>query len=192
MGGSSILAGGYTPRRIEATRSRPRLDGCLAPGERMAGEQPPQGFGVDPSPPERRVKAAPSATMRCLEAQVNRRREGGVRTEDGVGELEESVAPGVEAFVERVAEAMESIGRFHDGHIMPSPRALRTPYLPVELKRKLSVRSTSMVHALTLPLALFHPSAWKVHSQKFGLPLYGVLRSPLRLLQVPNMLLLRP
>jgi hypothetical protein len=105
----------------------------------MAGEQIAQGFGVDPSPPERRVKAAPSATMRCLEAQVSGRREGGVRTEDGVGELEESVAPGVEAFVERVAEAMESIGRFHDGHIMPSPRALRTPYLPVELKRKLSV-----------------------------------------------------
>jgi hypothetical protein len=98
----------------------------------MAGEQPPQGFGVDPSPPERRVKAAPSATMRCLEAQVNRRREGGVRTEDGVGELEESVGSVVEAFVKRVAEAVESIGWFHDAPIMHSPRALRTPCLPAE------------------------------------------------------------
>ncbi len=61
---------------------------------------------------------------------MDRRRDGGVRTEDGVGELEESVAPAVEAFVERVAEAVESIGRFHDADIMHSPTALRTPYLP--------------------------------------------------------------
>ena len=103
----------------------------------MAGEQPPQSFGVDPSPIQRGVEAAPAATMRCLEAQVNGRRDGGVRSEDGVGELEESVAPAVEAFVERVAEAVESIGRFHDAPIMHSPRAFCTPYLPVELKRKL-------------------------------------------------------
>jgi len=38
--------------------------------------------------------------MRYLEAQVNGRRDSGVRTEDGVGEFEESVAPTVEAFVE--------------------------------------------------------------------------------------------
>jgi hypothetical protein len=51
--------------------------------------------------------------MRCLEAQVNGRRDG-VRSEEGVGEFEESVAPAVEASVERVAEAVESIGRFHE------------------------------------------------------------------------------
>ena len=62
---------------------------------------------------------------------------GGARSEDGVGEFEESVAPAVEAFVERVAEAVESIGRFHDAPIMHSPTAFRTPYLPVKLKRKL-------------------------------------------------------
>jgi len=43
--------------------------------------------------------------MGHLEAQVNGRRDGGVRTEDGVGKLEESVAPTMEAFVEGVAEA---------------------------------------------------------------------------------------
>jgi len=104
----------------------------------MAGEQSPQSFGVDPSPVQRGVKAAPAATMRCLEAQVNGRRNG-VRSEDGVGEFEESVAPAVEVFVERVAEAVESIAWFHDGHIMHSPTAFRTPYLAVEVKRKLRV-----------------------------------------------------
>ena len=104
--------------------------------KRMAGEQPPQSFGVDPPPVQRGVKAAPAATVRCLEAQVDGRRDG-VRMEDGVGEFEESVAPAMEAFVERVAEAAESIGRFHDAPIMHSPTAFRTPYLPVELKRKL-------------------------------------------------------
>ena len=62
-----------------------------------------------------------------MEAQVDRRRGGGVRTEDGVGELEEGVASAVGAFVERVAEAVESIGRFHNAPIMHSPRAFRTP-----------------------------------------------------------------
>jgi hypothetical protein len=42
----------------------------------MAGEQPSQGFGVDSSSPERGVEAAPSATMRPLEAQVSRGRDG--------------------------------------------------------------------------------------------------------------------
>jgi hypothetical protein len=32
---------------------------------------------------------------------------------------------------------VESVGRFHDAPIMHSPTAFRTPYLPVELKRKL-------------------------------------------------------
>jgi hypothetical protein len=77
--------------------------------------------------------------MRCLEAQVNGRRDGGVRGEDGVGNLEEGVAPAVEAFVvERVAEAVESIGRFHDAPIMHSPTASRIPYPPAWLKRKLN------------------------------------------------------
>jgi len=67
---------------------------------------------------------------------VNGRRDG-VRSEDSVGEFEESVAPAVEASVERVAEAVENIGRIHDVLIMHSPTALRTPYLPVELKCKL-------------------------------------------------------
>ena len=68
---------------------------------------------------------------------MNGRRDGRVRTEDGVGQFEEGVAPGVEALVERAAEALESIGRFHDAPIMHPPPAFRTPYLPAGLKRKL-------------------------------------------------------
>jgi hypothetical protein len=68
--------------------------------------------------------------MGDLETQVNRRRDCGVGSEDGVGELEEGIAPRVEAFVEGVAEAVQSVGRFHDEHIMHSPRTLRTPHLP--------------------------------------------------------------
>jgi hypothetical protein len=41
--------------------------------------------------------------MRCLEAQVNGRRDA-IRGEEGVGELEEGVGPAVEAFVERATE----------------------------------------------------------------------------------------
>jgi len=77
-----------------------------AEGEWMAGEQPSQSFGVDPSPVQRSVKAAPSTTIRCLEAQVNGRRDSGVRSEDGVGQFEESVGSGMEAFVERVTEGV--------------------------------------------------------------------------------------
>jgi hypothetical protein len=76
--------------------------------------------------------------MRRLQAQVGRRRDSGVRTKDGVGQFEEGVAPTVEAFVERAAETVESIGMFHDAPIMHSPTTLRIPYLPEELKRKLS------------------------------------------------------
>ncbi len=79
------------------------------------------------------LEAAPAATMRRLEAQVDRRRDG-VRGEEGVGELEKSIGSTVEAFVERVAETVESIGRFHDAPIMHSPTAFRTPYLPVAVK----------------------------------------------------------
>jgi hypothetical protein len=73
---------------------------------------------------------------------VSGRRNGTVRSEDGIGEFEEGIAPAVEAFVERAAEAVESIGRFHDAPIMHSPRALRTPYLLVGLKRKLKSGQT--------------------------------------------------
>jgi len=118
-----------------------------ADSERMAGEQTAQGLGVDPSPVEGRVEAAPAATMRCLEAQVDGRREGALRGEDGLGEFEEGVTPTVEAFVERAAEAVESIGRFHDAPIMHSPRALRIPCPTPELKRKLRTSSAAMAVA---------------------------------------------
>jgi hypothetical protein len=77
---------------------------CSASSKRMAGEQGPQGFGVYVPSIQRGVKAAPAATMRRLEAQMNGRRNGGVRSEQSVGELEESIGPAVEAFVERVTE----------------------------------------------------------------------------------------
>jgi hypothetical protein len=52
----------------------------------------------------------------------------------------------VEAFVERAAEGVESVVvRFHDAPIMHSSTDFRTPYLPVELKRKLS--STLAIYA---------------------------------------------
>src|SRR5215217_7293161 len=78
--------------------------------------------------------------MRGLEAQVGGGRAGAVCGEDGVGQFEEGVAPTVEAFVERAAETVESIGTFHDAPIMHLPTTLRIPYLPVELKRKLRRR----------------------------------------------------
>jgi hypothetical protein len=71
---------------------------------------------------------------------MDRRMGGPVRGEDGVGELEESVGSVVEAFVKRVAEAVESIGWFHDAPIMHSPSAFRTHCLPAELERKLRDR----------------------------------------------------
>ena len=80
---------------------------------------------VDASAIQRRVEAAPAATVRRLEAQVGWRRGGAVRGEDGVGEFEEGVSPAVEAFVERAAEGLESIGRFHGVLIMHPPRAFR-------------------------------------------------------------------
>ena len=93
----------------------------------MAGKQIAQDLRIDTSTRQSRVEASPSAPVRGLEAQVDRRRGGGVRPEDGVGELEEGVASAVGAFVERVVEAVESIGRFHNAPIMHSPRAFRTP-----------------------------------------------------------------
>src|SRR5215210_8227972 len=82
---------------------------CSAPCERMADEQVAQDPRVDTSTGQSPVEAAPSAPVRGLEAQVDGRRGGNVRAEDGVGELEEGVASAVEAFVERVAKAVESI-----------------------------------------------------------------------------------
>jgi hypothetical protein len=63
--------------------------------------------------------------MRRLEAQVSGRRNGVVCGEDGVCELEEGISSAVEAFVERAAEGVKSIERFHDVPIMHSPRVFR-------------------------------------------------------------------
>jgi hypothetical protein len=68
----------------------------------MAGEQIAQNLRIDTSMRQSRVEASPSAPVRGLEAQVARRR-GGIRTEDSVGEFEESVGSVVEVFVERVS-----------------------------------------------------------------------------------------
>jgi hypothetical protein len=93
----------------------------------MASEQIPQTFGVEASSAQSSVEACPSAAMRRPEAQMSRRGGGTVCGEDGVRELEEGVLPAVEAFVERAAEGLESIGRrFHGAPIMRSPRAYRT------------------------------------------------------------------
>jgi hypothetical protein len=105
------------------------VDRRFALSKQMAGEKFPYRLGIDSSPPERGIKVAPSATMGYLEAQVGGRRNGAVGGEDGVGEFEESVCPAVEAFVERAAEAVQSIGRFHDAPIMHPPPVSRTPYL---------------------------------------------------------------
>ena len=77
--------------------------------------------------------------MRRFEAQVDGRRDG-IRGEEGVGELEESIGSTVEAFVERVpegAQSVESVRGFHGAPIMHSPAAFRILYLPAGLKRKL-------------------------------------------------------
>jgi hypothetical protein len=96
-------------------------------GERVAGEQAPQSLGVDPSPVQSGVEAAPATLMRCLEAQMYGRGES-VSGEEGVGEFEESVGPAMEAFIERAAEAVENVVGFHDASIMPSPNASRILY----------------------------------------------------------------
>jgi len=113
------------------------VHGRFASGEWMADKQVAQGFDVDPSPPERGVEAAPAPSMRRLEAQVSGRRDGGLRGEDGIGQLEEGVGSAVEAIVERAAEGAKSVGRFHDVPIMPPPTACRILPLPAGLKRKL-------------------------------------------------------
>ena len=92
----------------------------------MADEQLAQDLRVDASTGQSGVEAAPSAPVGGLEAQVDGRRGGSIRTEDGVGKLEEGVCPALEAFVEGTAEGAKSIGRrFHGVPIMHSPRASR-------------------------------------------------------------------
>jgi hypothetical protein len=91
----------------------------------MADEQVAQELRVDTSTGHSGVEAPPSAPVGGLEAQVDGRRSGSVRAEDGVGKLEEGVASAVEAFVERATEGANSIGRFHGVPIMHPPRAFR-------------------------------------------------------------------
>jgi hypothetical protein len=102
------------------------VDGRVSPRERMAGEQAPQGLGVDPSPIQSGVEATPATTVRCLETQVDGGRDG-VGGEDSGGEFEEGVVPAVEAFVERAAEGVQSVVGFHDAPIMHSSTDFRTP-----------------------------------------------------------------
>ena len=75
-------------------------DGRLASGrKRVAGEQPAQSFGVDAPSIQGRVKASPAATMRRLQTQVRRRRDG-ASSEDSVGELEERIGATLETLIE--------------------------------------------------------------------------------------------
>ena len=56
----------------------------LAPGERKAGEQAPQGLGVVDSPPvQRGVEASPATTVGGLKAQVDGRGDG-IGAEEGI------------------------------------------------------------------------------------------------------------
>jgi hypothetical protein len=114
----------------------------LGPPKRDSGEQVAQGLGVYGSMGQSGVEAAPSATMGRLEAEVDGRRYG-LGGEEGVGKVEESVGPTVEALVERVAEGakgVKSVVRFHDALIMHSLTAYRTLQPPAGLKRKLRAR----------------------------------------------------
>ena len=84
------------------------VDGrCSALNERMAGEQIAQNLRIDTSMRQSRVEAPTRAPARMGKSQVARRR-GGIRTEDSVGEFEESVGSVVEVFVERVSRKVWS------------------------------------------------------------------------------------
>ena len=90
------------------------VDGRVSPGERMTGEQPPEGSFVDAPPVQRGVEAAPAAAMGGLEAQVNGGMDG-LGAEDGIGEFEEGIGSAGKTLVERTAEAAEGVVvRFHD------------------------------------------------------------------------------
>ena len=109
-------------------------------GKWMAGEQLAQSFLADPPMRQRRVKASPAATMRRLQAQMRRRRDGGVRGEDGVGELEKRIGTSVQALLERSAKGAQEIGMFHnDSLCRRGQRAatLRDRSPSSRLKRKL-------------------------------------------------------
>jgi len=85
----------------------------LTSGERMAGEQPPQGRRIDPSLVQRRVEATPPAAVGWFEAQVDRRRHH-LCGKDGIAKLEERVGAALEAAVERVSEGAQDIEGFHN------------------------------------------------------------------------------
>jgi hypothetical protein len=110
----------------------------------MACEQVPQSLDVDSPAIQRGVEAAPATTVRLLKAQVNGRGNG-FGGEDGVAELEEGVFPAMEAFVERAAEAAQSVVGFHDVSIMHSPKDRRIICPPARLKRKLRGRANRRV-----------------------------------------------
>ena len=65
------------------------------------------------------------------------RRRGGIRGEDGIGELEKSVGSPVDTVVERVAEGVESVRGFHNVPIMHFSDTFRIRQLSAWLKRKL-------------------------------------------------------
>src|SRR3982750_4665663 len=69
-------------------------------GERMAGEQLPQGRRVDPSLVQRRVEATPPAAVGWFEVQMNRRGHH-LSGKDGIAELEQRVGTALETAVEQ-------------------------------------------------------------------------------------------
>jgi hypothetical protein len=77
------------------------VDGLLVlcPGERVASEQVAQGLGVYSPMLQSGVEAAPSATMRRLEAEVDWRSDS-LGGEESVGEFEEGISPALETLVE--------------------------------------------------------------------------------------------
>jgi hypothetical protein len=100
----------------------------------MAGEQPPQGPRVEPSPVQRRVEATPSAAVRRFEAQVYRRgyHPGG---KEGIAELEERVGAVIEAAVDRVTEGAQGIDGFHTDAFCYQESSLATPVARHRLMR---------------------------------------------------------
>jgi hypothetical protein len=77
------------------------VDGLLVlcPDGRVASEQVAQGLGVYSPMLQSGVEAAPSATMRGLEAEVDGRRDS-LGAEESIGEFEEGISPAVETLVE--------------------------------------------------------------------------------------------
>jgi hypothetical protein len=121
----------------------------------MACEQVPQSLDVDSPAIQRGVEAAPATTVRLLKAQVNGRGNG-FGGEDGVAELEEGVFPAMEAFVERAAEAAQSVVGFHDVSIMHSPKDRRIICPPARLKRKLRTSQRTSLGIPQLPFAVVY------------------------------------